>query len=118
MDAFRYREGDRDGWRGAVELNARPTMGLVSYGLVRRALSRLRGPLASPGDGARGFLFTLLDEGDGLESQRDAILAGAGADACAMELGPRRTPGEPCPLLFFARDPQQLRAAYRAAIGC
>ncbi len=118
VDAFRYREDDREGWRGALEFNARPTMGLVSYGLVRRGLSRLRGPLASPGDGARGFLFTLLDEGDGIDSQRDAILAGAGEDARALELAPRRTSGEPCPLLFFARDPQRLRAAHRAAIGC
>lgn len=118
VDAFRYREGDREGWRGAVEFNARPTMGLVCYGLVRRALSRLRGPLASPDAGARGFLFSLLDEGEGLESRREAILAGAGADACALALSARRTPGEPYPMLFFARDPQQLRSAYREALGC
>ena len=120
VDAFRYRGGDRSGWRGAVEFNARPTMGLVSYGLVRRALPRLRGVFSSRAKTARGFLFTLLDGGSeaGTDSQRDAILAGSGEEAFAIELAPRRTHGEPRPLLFFARDRKSLRESHRSAIGC
>ena len=114
VDAFRYREGDREGWRGVVELNARPTMGLVSYGLLRRALPRPDGALA-PGR-SRGFLFTFLDAD--AEDAQHAILARAGPDARALELVPIRNAGEPRALLYLAPDRSVLREAYRSVIGC
>lgn len=116
VDAFRYRAGECEGWRGVVELNARPTMGLVSYGLIRRALPCLDGALA-PAPGRRvGFLFGILD--DGAEAEQAAILAQAGAGTRAFDLTPRRAPGEPRAVLYFARDREGLREAYRRVIGC
>lgn len=120
VDAFRYREGQHDAWRGVVEFNARPTMGLVSYGLIRRATTRLRAAFPASNHEPRGFLFTLLDgaeEADG-DARRDAILANAGDEAFAIDLSPRRMTGDPRPLLFFAADRKSLREAHRAAIGC
>jgi len=120
VDAFRYREGERDGWRGVVEFNARPTMGLVSYGLIRRAMPRLRGAFPSHGGRPRGFLFTILDGSLAVDTdaQRDAILACADEEAIVIELAPRRAPGDPRPLLFFATDRKSLREAHRTVIGC
>ncbi len=118
VDAFRYRtgEGDREAWRGAVEFNARPTMGLVTYGLLRRALPHLPGPLAAPGRAPLAFLFTLLDER--ADGQRAAILERSGQDAHVIELAARPTPGEPRPLLIFGRDRKALREANLAVVGC
>ena len=118
VDAFRYRTGDgeREAWRGAVEFNARPTMGLVTYGLLRRALPHLPGPLAASDRAPLAFLFTILDEH--ADDQRTAILERSGQDAHAIELAARRIPGEPRPLLFFGRDRKALREAHRAIVGC
>lgn len=114
VDAFRHREGDREAWRGAVELNARPTMGLVSYGLLRRAL-----PLPAPLHAAAkrcGFLFTFLDDDAGDAQQ--AILAQAGPGARVLELSSTRGRGDPRALLYLAPDRPALREAYRRVIGC
>ena len=118
VDAFRYRTGDgnREEWRGAVEWNARPTMGLVTYGLILRALPRLGEPLAATRREPLAFLFTLLDER--ADEQRTAILEQAGRDAQLIELAARPTPDEPRPLLFFGRDRKALREAHRSVVGC
>lgn len=118
VDAFRYRMGNggRERWRGAVEFNARPTMGLVTYGLIRRALPRLQGPLAARGDAPLAFLFTLLDEH--VDAAPEAVLEHAGPDTQAIDLAARPAAGEPRPFLFLGRDRDRLRAAYRAVAGC
>ena len=118
VDAFRYRTGDggREAWRGAVEFNARPTMGLVTYGLLRRALPRLPESLAVPGREPLAFLFTLLD--NRADDPRAAILDRSGPDAHVIELAARPIPGEPRPLLFFGRDRKALREAHLALVGC
>ncbi len=113
VDAFRHREGERTGWRGAVELNARPTMGLVSFGLLRRVLSRSDGARAAAH--ARAFLLAFFeDAGDG----PGRLLAGAGAGVRALELTPVRGPGEPRVVLYLAPELAALRSAWRGATGC
>ncbi|MBY0398855.1 ferritin-like domain-containing protein [Myxococcota bacterium] len=118
VDSFRYRAGDAgdEALRGAVELNARPTMGLVAWGLLRRAQSLVRRPGAGPASATRAFLFTQLAED--AEARRHAILARAGAGATSLELAPRRAADEPRPLLFFGPDRLALREAHRAVEGC
>ena len=117
VDAFRYRtvEGDREAWRGAVEFNARPTMGLVTYGLLLRALLHLSEPLASRDRTPLAFLFTLLDPR--ADDPCAALLDRSGPDAHVIELAARSIPGEPRPLLFFGRDRKALREAHLAVVG-
>ncbi|MBK7947839.1 MAG: DUF455 family protein [Deltaproteobacteria bacterium] len=118
VDSFRYRAGDgeQEAYRGAVELNARPTMGLVAWGLIRRVLASPAALGFRDTGSPRAFLFTQLDP-DG-EAQRRAILARAGPGALAIELLPRRAPDEPRPLLFFGPDRSALREAHRVVLGC
>lgn len=118
VDSFRYRvgEGEHEAYRGAVELNARPTMGLVVWGLIRRVLASPAALRLQDAGPRRAFLFTQLDP-DG-ETQRSAILDRAGPGALAIELLPRRAPDEPRPLLFFGPDRAALREAHRAVVGC
>ncbi len=66
VDAFSFREPEADApvLRPVVELNARFTAGLVTVGLVRRALPLLKRKLGF-GPGERlGFRFRLQDEAD------------------------------------------------------
>lgn len=118
VDAFRFRFGEsgREGLRGAVELNARPTMGVVAWGLLRRALAvaPTKGPDRDPR--ALAFVFTQLT-GD-TDARRLAILEQAGPGARALELAPCRTADEPRPLLFLGPDRHALREAHRAVEGC
>ncbi|MFO0687750.1 MAG: DUF455 family protein [Myxococcota bacterium] len=136
VDSFRYRaDGGREGgaengcadgdpvdagrgeaYRGAVELNARPTMGLVAWGLIRRLLAARAPDHALRSDRSRAFLFTQLDRDD--EARRRAILDRAGPGAEAIELLARRAAGEPRPLLFLGPDRLALREAHRAVCGC
>lgn len=130
LDAFRYRTeaGADDAWRGLVELNARPTMGLVTAGLIRRALPRLASPGAERADVPRAFLFTQLAPDsappDGSEprvapdERIAALLEAAGPGTRAFELARRPRPDEPRPLLVFGPDRGRLRAAHRAVVGC
>ncbi|MFK7897631.1 MAG: hypothetical protein AB8G23_17485 [Myxococcota bacterium] len=136
IDAFTYREDDRTRLRSIVEFNPRMTMGIVTIGLIRRALPLARQKLdLSPGD-RRAFLMTTFDEAD--EASRDAIVTlreGLGENTLILDL---RAPsdsslaasqdglahdGAPAteglrPLLFFAPDLESLRGAYQEAIGC
>lgn len=135
VDAFRYRidgtrPGDppREAWRGAVELNARATLGTVVWGILQRALSapdrdpaadapRARGDRA-PGRGRRAFLFAFFDPRALDQGAEQSMLArsGAGARVLALDGGP--VADAPRPLLFLADDPIALRDAYRAVTGC
>jgi len=118
VDAFRFRLGETgpERLRGAVELNARPTMGLVAWGLVRRALAVVPTTGSPAAPAARAFLFTQLT-GD-TDARRQAMLEQSGPGALAIELAPRGAADEPRPLLFFGSDRRALREAHRAVEGC
>lgn len=130
IDAFSYLEGERSRLRSAVEFNPRITMGIVTLGLIRRALPRVRTQLdLSPGS-RRGVLMTTFSKKD--RAQRDAMLALLGENIVAINLAspPQLPPSSDrnrtleaeadssCPMLFFAHDLESLRSAYRQATGC
>ncbi|MEZ4330803.1 MAG: HAD family phosphatase [Myxococcota bacterium] len=116
VDAFRYRAaGGEEAWRGAVELNARPTMGLVVWGLLERVRARgaARPARGAPLDG-KGFLFALFDAQ--AEARARAVLARAGDALDVFDLGsPRARADDPLPRLCFSDDAALLRALARAA---
>ncbi len=124
VDAFRYREGEQDGWRGAVELNPRPTMGFVTFGLLRRARAGTApAPVAERG---LGFLFCLLGAVDrasdvaagAATDAAAAILALAGSGARLLDLDPGRADDEPRAVLYLGPDRAALREAFRSVTGC
>jgi hypothetical protein len=84
--------------RPVVELNARYTMGIVAIGLVRRALDRVRGPLALEPACRRAFLFGLDAPPEGWE----AAAASAGPGALLLPLS--RADESARPALLFAPD--------------
>jgi len=127
VDAFSYLEGDRERLRPALELNARATMGLVSLGLVRRALPLVRERLALSGEARRGFLLALLSEPasaaaeglrDGAEAQARAIADRAGDGVIRLPLAAADDREGPWPTLFFGPDRTTLRQAHHAVTGC
>ncbi|MEZ4280407.1 MAG: hypothetical protein R3F21_12460 [Myxococcota bacterium] len=138
IDAFRHREGEREAWRGAVELNPRPTMGFVTFGLVLRALASGRAATRSGAGQPSAFLFTLLgaagrttdgsvassaastpgDAADPAASRAEAILARAGAGVQMLELTPDRAADEPRAVLYLGPDRAALREACRSVTGC
>jgi hypothetical protein len=116
IDAFTYFESERVRLRGLVEFNARPTMGLVTIGLVRRALPRVRELLElRPGD-RRAFVMTILPPGrsDALDELRTA----GGPDSIAFDLSVNGEDDAPRPFLLFAQEREKLRAAHLAILGC
>lgn len=122
VDSFRYREpsessGTRvERMRGAVEFNARTTMGVVTIGLVRRALPLVRDALAlTPGD-RRGFALTYHDPED--RQWRGRLEASLGDDAVVLDLSTGNDPGDLRPVLVFTRDLDTLRAARRETFDC
>ena len=89
-------------------------MGLVSLGLLRRALGAIgRNRSADP---PRGFLLGFLD-GPNAAAHAE-ILAGAGAGVRALDLTPGSAPGEPRVILVLGPDREALREAWRRATGC
>ena len=124
VDAFRYREGSEDGWRGAVEFNPRPTLGFLTFGLLRRARAGWQpAPAAERG---LGFLFGLLDAVDRASdvaagATMDAaaeILALAGSGTRMLDVDPGRADDEPRAVLYIGPDRSALREAYRSVTGC
>lgn len=131
VDAFTYLEGARERLRPAVELNARATMGLVSLGLVRRALPLVRERLDLAGAARRGFLLALLSEppsasadgdgtrdGGGGDGQARAIEDHAGHGVIRLSLAAEGDCEGPWPTLFFGPDRSMLREAHRTVMGC
>ncbi|MFQ5417765.1 MAG: hypothetical protein ACE5FL_12050 [Myxococcota bacterium] len=94
LDAFRFRRGDGEGFRPAVELNARFTLGHVAIALVRRGLAALvADQRLRPGDRA-AFHFGL-----------DAPAGGWPELPPACQLHPLWRPGESLrPALVVAPD--------------
>jgi len=122
IDSFRYRERVAieeaciERMRGAVEFNARPTMGLVTIGLVRRALPVVRDALElTPGD-RRGFALTYHDPDD--DHWRSRLEASLPGDAILLDLSTKDESADPRPVLAFTRDPETLRAARRNVFDC
>jgi hypothetical protein len=122
IDSFRYRERAESAqarverMRGAVEFNARATMGWVTIGLVRRALPIVKEPLAlTPGD-RRGFALTYHDPDD--RDWRDRLESGLGDDAILLDLSTGIDPELSRPVLVFTRDPETLRSARRDTFDC
>jgi hypothetical protein len=114
LDGMRYRQGnpgDDDEvlrLRSVVEFNARPTMGLVTIGLVRRALPLVREGLElSPGDRC-GFALGYRDPGDREWIQR--IRARLDGSASILDLGAGLEATAPSPVLIFAPSLQEIRA--------
>lgn len=121
VDAFRYRQPVPKGepierLRGAVEFNARATMGLVAIGLVKRALPRVRKRLGlQPGD-RHGFALTHRAADD--TAWRARIYEHVGNDAVILDLAEASAPGDPRASLVFSRDPAAIRGARGSAFGC
>ncbi|MCR9096736.1 MAG: ferritin-like domain-containing protein [bacterium] len=121
VDAFRYLQPMSDGdpvarLRGAVEFNARPTMGLVAIGLVKRAFPRVRKRLGlQPGD-RHGFALTHRPADD--DGWRAGIYEHVGNDAVIVDLAEASGPGDPRASLVFSPDPASIRAARREAFRC
>ncbi len=122
VDAFRYIEPTNEDeagiprLRSAVEFNARPTMGLVAIGLVKRALPKVRRKLGlEPGD-RNGFALTYHAASD--REWRKRIYAHVGNDAVIVDLSRASLEGDPQASLVFARDPDSIRNARSEAFRC
>lgn len=121
VDAFHYLEpmppGDPvERLRGAVEFNARPTMGLVTIGLVKRAFSRARKRLGlQPGE-RHGFALSYRAPND--KGWRARVYEHVGNDAVIFDLAEASLPGDPRASLVFSRDPASIRSARSSAFGC
>jgi hypothetical protein len=116
IDAFIYMESDRERLRSLVEFNARVTMGLVTIGLIRRALPHVHEQLElSPGI-RRGFLMGFGRPGRGLDEPLEIAASCRGASL--IDLGPAGKEADPHPFLIFARDRVPLRRAHREVLGC
>jgi hypothetical protein len=112
----------REPLRTGLEFNARPTMGLVTLGLVRRALPIVREAIGLAPDNRRAFLFSLLARDPGAsratEARAAAIETDAGPGSQSLSWGREVETEGPVPVLFFGADREQLRAAHRRHAGC
>jgi hypothetical protein len=122
VDAFALRlpmangesgDAEREILRPAVELNARYTMGIVAIGLVRRALDRVRGPLALEPGCRRAFLFAL----DAPPAGWEAAAASAGPEALLLPLSCGQQESARPALLFAASSDRLDEVAARIARG-
>ena len=77
IDAFTYLEPDGEALRGLVEFNARTTMGLVTIGLVRRALPHVRDALELTPGARRSFLMGFGRPGRGHADRLEPLSQGA-----------------------------------------
>ena len=120
IDAFTYLDSDRDPdrprLRGLVEFNARTTMGLVTIGLVRRALPRVRDALGLEPGNRRAFLLTSIPAK--ARDAQAAFVAACGPNAQALALGSAVTEQEACPWLVFGPEKDALRTAHSEIFGC
>ncbi len=124
IDAFRYREPDPDQpkerLRTGVELNARHTMGLVTIGLVRRALPAVRAELQlTPGD-RRGFALVFRDarsaQAQPFARYAERIRNALGDRTRVLDLSSAGFPEEPQPVLVFAEGSERIRKLGRRAL--
>jgi uncharacterized ferritin-like protein (DUF455 family) len=123
VDAFRYTEpasGDEREpvarLRSAVEFNARPTMGLVAIGLVKRALPRLRKRISlQPGERC-GFALSYRAADD--RDWRRRIYEHVDNDAVILDLARASHADDPRASLVFTRETARLRDSRTAAFGC
>ncbi len=116
VDAFSYLEPSSERLRGLVEFNARPTMGLVTIGLVRRALPLVRSALELEPGVRRAFLMG-FDRPDSESSDRlriESLCPGA----CTIDLCSPHAESGPRPFLIFAQDRESLRRAHLELLGC
>ncbi|HEB88918.1 MAG TPA: hypothetical protein ENI85_05045 [Deltaproteobacteria bacterium] len=122
IDAFSYLEGERERMRPLVEFNARATMGLVTIGLVRRALPLVREQLDLGPGGRAGFVFAITGTADDASSPTDHPLGKAietsGREALVLDLSPPGRPSPPRPLLVFFRDGGRPPAALVESLRC
>jgi hypothetical protein len=106
-------EDERPILRGVVELNARPTLGLIAIGLLRRLLPRLRAEHGlGPGE-RRGFAFALRPPGGSADWSTAARAAGDGVIAVPLAGGAEGAATGPGILVGPDRAP--LRALFREA---
>ena len=115
VDAMRYRRpadamnSESLRLRSVVEFNARPTMGLVTIGLVRRALPQLHQRVElTPGE-RRGFALVYRDAKDLDWTRR--VRARLGDEAPLIDLASPIESDGPKPMLIFTRALGDLRAA-------
>jgi hypothetical protein len=109
VDAFVFEDKGRLRLRPVVELNARFTLGTVALGLVRRALRRVKRPLALRPGVRRGFACLLNAPSGGWERAAAAMEE----PRCAVAL-----PGEPLrPGLLFAASCASLDGLRSAGSG-
>jgi len=121
IDAFTYVEDATtdavERLRPVLEFNARPTMGLVALGLLRRALPLRRNELdLQPGD-RRAFLLTLLGANASDAVRELSNVEGALGDPLCLAAA-NDDPDAPQPYLFFARNQGPLREAFGRCTGC
>ena len=116
IDAFSYLESDRERLRRLVEFNARATMGLVTIGLVRRALPQVRDAIALTSGARRAFLMGFGRPGTGRDDPKRIESSCPGS--CSIELAPSGGVSAPHPFLIFSRDREPLRRAHLEVLGC
>jgi hypothetical protein len=116
LDAFSYLESGREVLRGLVEFNARTTMGLVTIGLVRRALPRVRDGLDLTPGMRRAFLMGFGRPGSGHEDRNR--IQSICADTVSIDITSPDGESGAHPFLIFAHDREPLRRAYREVLGC
>ncbi|HEB90443.1 MAG TPA: hypothetical protein ENI85_12800 [Deltaproteobacteria bacterium] len=105
IDAFCYLEGERERLRPLVEFNARATMGLITIGLVRRALPLVRERLGLEPGGRAGFVFAITETTGEPAAEADPPLTkeleASGSDALVLDLSSDPIPSPARPLLVF-----------------
>jgi hypothetical protein len=116
IDAFSYMESDRERFRGLVEFNARATMGLVTIGLVRRALPRVREALELTPGTRRAFVFGFISPAERRDEER--LIDSMGPNAMSIDLGQSSAEADPRPFLVFARDHETLGRMHLEILGC
>jgi hypothetical protein len=109
-------ESGREHLRSLVEFNARATMGLVTIGLVRRALPQVREALELIPGARRAFLMGFGRPNTDLEDPRQ--IESNCRNTTLIDLAPESGEADPHPFLIFAHEREPLRQAHLEVLGC
>ena len=119
IDALSYLEGDRERMRSLVEFNARTTMGLVTIGLVRRALPLVRERLdLTPGERRAFFLGIAETSGDQVDDPHRTLDEPEASGPLVLDLGPAAEGSPLRAFLVFGRDAEQLHPLQLEWLRC
>ena len=122
IDAFGYLEGEHERMRPLVEFNARATMGLITIGLVRRALPLVRERLDLGPGGRTRFVFAISGTGGDPSDLADPPLGkqieATGREALILDLSSPGQPAFPKPRLVFFGDGGRPPASLIESLRC